>query len=47
MAACAHLKQARVYRADGSISIIKNFKESLSGEEVLPGFSFALSILES
>ncbi|MCB9265734.1 MAG: Uma2 family endonuclease [Lewinellaceae bacterium] len=41
------LEQARVYRADGSISVIKSFDEALSGEEVLPGFAFALSSLKS
>ena len=41
------LEQARVYRADGSISVIKSFEEALSGEEVLPGFTFELSSLRS
>ncbi|WP_217278621.1 Uma2 family endonuclease [Hymenobacter sp. BRD67] len=36
---------ARVYRADNSVSIAKSFEETLSGEDVLPGFSFALSLL--
>ncbi|WP_229725335.1 Uma2 family endonuclease [Hymenobacter baengnokdamensis] len=36
---------ARVYRADSSVSIAKSFEETLSGEDVLPGFSFALSLL--
>lgn len=41
------LEQARVYRADGSILVIKSFDEALSGEEVLPGFTFELSSLNS
>ncbi|RZK16462.1 MAG: Uma2 family endonuclease [Hymenobacter sp.] len=36
---------ARIFRADGSVSVIKSFAETLSGEDVLPGFSFALSLL--
>lgn len=40
------LEQARIYRADGSISVIKSFDEALSGEEVLPGFTFELSRLK-
>ena len=36
---------ARLFRADGSVSVVKSFAETLSGEDVLPGFSFALSLL--
>lgn len=36
---------ARVFRADGSVSVANSFNETLSGEDVLPGFSFALSLL--
>ena len=36
---------ARVFRADGSVSVVKDFAETLGGEDVLPGFSFALSLL--
>lgn len=36
---------ARVFRADGSVSVVKSFAEILSGEDVLPGFRFALSLL--
>ena len=36
---------ARLYRADGSVSVTKSFDETLSGEDVLPGFSFALTTL--
>ena len=36
---------ARIFRADGSVSVVKNFDETLSGEAVLPGFSFALGLL--
>lgn len=35
---------AKVYRANGSIDVITNFDLSLSGEDVLPGFSLALSL---
>jgi len=34
---------ARVFRADGSVSVAKSFAETLSGEDVLPGFAFALA----
>ncbi|RZJ60123.1 MAG: Uma2 family endonuclease [Hymenobacter sp.] len=37
---------ARIFRADGSVSVVKSFAETLSGEDVLPGFSFALSLLK-
>jgi len=36
----------RIFRADGSVSVVKSFDETLSGEDVLPGFSFALSLLK-
>ena len=36
---------ARIFRADGSVSVVKTFAETLSGEDVLPGFSFALGLL--
>lgn len=39
-------EQAYLYRADGSISIVKSFAESLSGEEVLPGFELPLSLMK-
>ena len=35
----------RIFRADGSVSVAKSFEETLSGEDVLPGFSFVLSLL--
>lgn len=35
----------RVFRPDGSVSVVKSFEETLSGEDVLPGFTFALSAL--
>ncbi len=38
-------EEARIYRADGSISVIRGFDGSLPGEEVLPGFSFDLTLL--
>lgn len=31
-----------IYRADGSIELVKNFDGILSGEDVLPGFEFEL-----
>ena len=37
---------ARIFRADGSVSVVKSFAETLSGEDVLPSFSFALSLLK-
>lgn len=36
---------ARIFRADGSVSVVKSFGEPLSGEDVLPGFAFALVTL--
>ena len=36
---------ARLFRPDGSVSVVKSFEETLIGEDVLPGFSFALSLL--
>ena len=36
---------ARIFRPDGSVSVTKSFDETLSGEDVLPGFTFALSAL--
>ena len=36
---------ARLYRADGSVSVVKSFDETLSGEDVLPGFVFSLATL--
>lgn len=38
-------EESRVYRADGSVSVFQGFDTILSGETVLPGFSFALSLL--
>lgn len=35
---------ARVFRADGSVDV-KSFADTLSGEDVLPGFAFALDTL--
>ncbi|MFC6222502.1 Uma2 family endonuclease [Hymenobacter artigasi] len=39
------METARVFRADGSVSVVKSFDETLSGEDVLPGFAFALATL--
>ncbi len=36
---------ARTFRADGSVSVTKSFDETLTGEDVLPGFAFALALL--
>ena len=36
---------ARIYRADGTVSVAKSFDETLSGEDVLPGFVFSLNTL--
>lgn len=36
---------ARVFRADGSVSVAKTFSDTLDGEDVLPGFQFALATL--
>lgn len=38
-------EESRVYRADGSISVYHGFDTVLSGEGVLPGFSFDLGLL--
>ena len=38
-------EEVRIYRADGSISVIHSFETSLSGEDVLPDFSFDLRLL--
>jgi Uma2 family endonuclease len=37
-------ENARVFRADGSVEV-KSFADTLSGEEVLPGFAFPLATL--
>ena len=36
---------ARAFRADGSVSVAKTFADTLSGEDVLPGFTLSLSNL--
>jgi Uma2 family endonuclease len=36
-----------IYRADATVSKIEGFDNILSGEDVLPGFSFDLNILQS
>lgn len=36
-------EQVFIYRADGSVSVVKSFDEPLSGENVLPGFELNLS----
>ena len=39
-------EEAHIYRADGSIEIVKGFNKKLSGENILPGFELDLSILK-
>lgn len=39
-------EEAHIYRADGSIEIIKGFNKKLSGENVLKSFELDLSILK-
>jgi Uma2 family endonuclease len=34
-----------VYRADGTLRFVENFDSTLSGEDVLPGFTLELSVL--
>ena len=36
---------APLYRADGSVSVVNSFDETLSGEDMLAGFAFNLSAL--
>lgn len=38
-------EEVHIYRADGSVSVLHGFDHVLSGEDVLPGFSFALNLL--
>jgi Uma2 family endonuclease len=38
-----YMERAYIYRADGSVEIVADFKGQLSGENVLPGFSLDLS----
>jgi len=38
-------EKAWIYRADGSVSVVKDFDQQLSGEDVLPGFAFDLGLL--
>ena len=35
----------RIFRANGAVAVVESFDETLTGEEVLPRFSFALSLL--
>lgn len=39
-------KQVFIYREDGSIALIKGFDNTLSGENILPGFELDLKILQ-
>ena len=36
---------ARIYRFDGSVQVIQGFDNTISGENVLPDFTFTLSLL--
>ena len=38
-------EEVRVYRADGSVSVLHGFDQALSGEAVLPNFQFDLTLL--
>jgi Uma2 family endonuclease len=38
-------KVAYIYRSDGSVTEVNSFMHTLTGENVLPGFSFSLSML--
>lgn len=38
-------QETYIYRADGSIEIVKGFDQVLSGEEVVPGFTFDLKLI--
>lgn len=38
-------EEVRIYRADGSVSVLHGFDQTLSGEAVLPDFSFDLRLL--
>jgi len=39
-------EEAYIYRADGSIEIVKGFNKKLSGENILPEFELDLSLLK-
>ena len=38
-------EEARIYRPDGSVRVVHGFDNTLSGEDVLPGFTFDLALL--
>ncbi|NEP84543.1 MAG: Uma2 family endonuclease [Okeania sp. SIO3B3] len=40
-----HNEKVYIYRADGSMSVVESFDETVSGENVLPGFELVLSEL--
>ena len=40
-------QKAWIYRANGSIDVVEGLTQSLSGEDVLPGFEFDLRVLQS
>ena len=39
-------QKAYIYRQDGSTEAINNFEQTLSGEDVCPGFEFDLSLMQ-
>lgn len=38
-------EEARIYRPDGSVRVVHGFDNTLSGEDILPGFTFDLALL--
>lgn len=38
-------EEIRIFRADGSTSVLHGFDQTVTGEDVLPGFEFALGVL--
>ncbi len=38
-------EEIRIYQADGSVRVLQGFDQALTGEGVLPGFTFALTVL--
>ncbi|MCW3088983.1 MAG: hypothetical protein JWP81_52 [Ferruginibacter sp.] len=39
-------KKVVIYKADGSVTIIQDFSNKLSGEDILPGFELNLQLLQ-
>ncbi|MBC8153731.1 MAG: Uma2 family endonuclease [Bacteroidetes bacterium] len=38
-------EETRIYRPDGSVRVLTGFDNTLTGEDVLPGFAFELAVL--